>query len=73
MNMLLGIVISGMLQVLKGGADGENGRSIYMFEVYPGMFVSAETLLVGLATTPAYSFSQSWRLDRPLGIALAGV
>jgi sodium/potassium/calcium exchanger 6 len=70
MNMLLGIGVGGLLQVLKASAEGEYKRSAYLFEIHPGLFVSAGTLLVGLAATLVYSFLKGWRLDRPLGIAL---
>ena len=70
MNMLLGIGIGGLLQVLKGSTEAEDRKNVYVFAVDPGLFVGAGTLLLGLAATLAYSFLKGWRLDRRLGVAL---
>jgi Ca2+/Na+ antiporter len=67
MNMLLGIGVGGLSQLLKTGA------STYVFKPAAGMFVSAVCLICGLAVTLAYAFSHSWMLGRGLGCGLIGV
>lgn len=71
MNMLLGIGVGGLVQVLKGQhIGGKASPSVYKFDLSTSLFVSAANLLGGLALILVYAFCNSWKLDGRLGKGL---
>lgn len=67
MNMLLGIGGGGLVQALRGSREKKQS-----FEVSPTLFVSGATLVAALVVTLGYSFSNSWELNKRLGVFLIG-
>lgn len=72
MNMLLGIGGGGLVQTLKNHYHNENKTKPVSFEVSPTLFVSGATLIAALMLTLGYSFCNSWKLNRGLGLVLIG-